>query len=98
MGGADFNRFKRLRNQLVITAENFGSEENLSPVLIPTRIKDIDQQRKFAHKVIDVVDQANRNICVTLLRYNVESQMVFTLKFEFSQGGRRKRCFNKVFM
>ena len=31
--------------------------------------KDIDEQLKLAHKV---VDRANRKICVTLLRYNVE--------------------------
>ena len=34
MGEADFNQFLRLRNQLVFAAENFGREENLSPVLI----------------------------------------------------------------
>ena len=27
---------------------------------------------KLAHKVVDVVDRANRKICVTLLRYNVD--------------------------
>ena len=34
--------------------------------------KDIDGQLKLAHNVIDIVDPANRKICVTLLRYNVE--------------------------
>ena len=29
-------------------------------------------QLKLAHKVVDVVDGANRKICVTLLRYNVD--------------------------
>ena len=70
LGEAEFNRFKRLRNQLVI-AEYFG-KENLSPVLIPTMSKDTDEQLKLAHKVIDVVDRANRKVCVTLLRYNVD--------------------------
>ena len=32
----------------------------------------MDEQLKLAHKVVDVVDQANRKICVTLLRYNVD--------------------------
>ena len=36
MGEAVFNQFMRLRNQLVIAAENFDREENLTPVLIPT--------------------------------------------------------------
>ena len=72
MGEADFNQFMRLRNQLVNAAENFAREENLTPVLIPTVSKDKDEQLKLAHKVVDVVDRANRKICVTLLRYDVD--------------------------
>ena len=72
MGEADFNQIMRLRNQLDNAAENFPREENLTPVLIPTMSKDMDEQLKLAHKVVDVVDRANRMICVTLLRYNVD--------------------------
>ena len=72
MGEADFKQFKRLRNQLVKAAENFAKEENLTPVLIPTTSKVMDEQLKLAPKVVDVVDRANRKICVTLLRYNVD--------------------------
>ena len=72
MGEADFNQFMRLRNQLVNAAENFAREENLTPVLVPTMSKDMDEQLKLAHKLVDVVDRANRKICVTLLRYNVD--------------------------
>ena len=72
MGEADFNQFMRLRNQLVNAAENFARGENLTPVLIPTVSKVIDEQLKLAHKVVDVVVRANRNICLTLLRHNVD--------------------------
>ena len=72
MGEADFNQFIRLRNQLVNAAENFAREEKLTPVLIPTMSKVMDQQLKLAHKIVDVVDRANRKTCVTLLRYNVD--------------------------
>ena len=72
MGEVDFNQFMRLRNQLVNAAENFAREENLTPVLIPAMSKDMDQQLKLAHRVVDVVDRTNRKICVTLLRYNVD--------------------------
>ena len=72
MGEADFKQFRRLRNQLVNAAENFAREENFTPVLIPTMSKDMDEQLKLAQKVVDVVDRANRKICVTLLRYNVD--------------------------
>ena len=71
-GEADFNQFMRLRNQLVNAAENVAREENLTPLLIPTMSKDMDEQLKLAHKVVDVVDRANKKICVTLLRYNVD--------------------------
>ena len=41
-------------------------------MLIPTMSKDMNEQLKLAHNVVDVVDRANRKICVTLLRYNVD--------------------------
>ena len=53
---ADFNQFMRLRNQLVNAAENFAKDENLTPMLIPTMSKDMDEQLKLAHKVFAVVD------------------------------------------
>ena len=34
--------------------------------------RDMDEQLKQAHKVVDVVDRTNRKICVTLLRYKVD--------------------------
>ena len=68
MGEADFNQFMRLRNQLVNAAENFVREENLTRVLRLTMSKDMDEQLKRAHKVVDVVDRANTKICVILLR------------------------------
>ena len=34
--------------------------------------KVIDEPLKLAHKVVDVVDQANRKICAILLRYKVD--------------------------
>ena len=72
MGEADFNQFMRLRNHLVNVAENFAREENLTPVLIPTVSKGMDEPLQLAHSVVFVVDRANRKICVTLLRYNVD--------------------------
>ena len=72
MEEADFSQFMRLRNQLVNKAGNFAREENLTPVLIPTMSKDMDEKLKLAHKVIIKVDWADRKICVTLMRYNVE--------------------------
>ena len=72
MGEADSNQFMKLRNHLVNAAENFAIEKSQTPVLIPTMSKDMEGLLKLAHNVIDVVDRANRIICVTLLRYNVD--------------------------
>ena len=96
MGEGDFNQFMRLRNQLVNAAENFAREENLTPVLIPS--KDMDDQLKLAHKVVDVVDRANRKICVILLRYNVDKPESSYAKSDYLQGRRRTRSFNKLSM
>ena len=73
MGEADFNQFIRQRNQLVVAADNFLREQNLSPVLQSTLSKDMEEQLNLVHKVIDVVDFPNRRICVTLQRYKVDN-------------------------
>ena len=73
LGEADFNQFIRQRNQLVVAADNFLKKQNLSPVLQSTLSKDMEEQLKLVHKVIDVVDRPNRKICVTLLRYKVDN-------------------------
>ena len=73
VGEADFNQFNRQRNQLVVAADNFLREQNLSPVLQSALSKDMVEQLKIVHKVIDVVDRPNRKSCVTLLRYNVDN-------------------------
>ena len=72
MGESHFNEFIRLRYQLVVAAENCGREGNLSAVQIATTIKDLDKELKRAHKIVDAVVRANRKICVTLMRYNLD--------------------------
>ena len=73
MGEADFNQFIQERNQLVVAADKFLREENLSLALQSTLCKDMEEQLKLVHKVIDVVDRPNRKIFVTLLRYKVDN-------------------------
>ena len=57
--------------------KTFLDKENLTPMLTSTMSKDMDEQFKLAHKVVDVVHRANRKICVTLLRYNVDKRETF---------------------
>ena len=72
IGEVDSNEFMRLRNKLVIAAENIAREENLSPVLIPTMSKNMDDQLKLAQNVVDVAERVDRKFCVTLLLYNLD--------------------------
>ena len=60
MGERDFNQFIRQRNQLVFAADNFLTEQNLSPVLQSTLSEDMEEQLKLVHKVIDVVDRPKK--------------------------------------
>ena len=54
---AFFNQFMGLRNQLVIAADVLDREKNLSPVLTPTMPKNMVEQLKIPHKLVDVVDR-----------------------------------------
>ena len=88
----------RLRNQLVNAAGNFAREENLTSVVIPTMSRDMDEQLKLAHKVVDVVDRTNRKICVTMPRYNVDKLESPYAQVRFLQGRRRTRKFINLSM
>ena len=72
MREADFNQFIPQGYRLVAAADNFLTEQNLSPVLGSTLFKDMEEQLTLVHKVIDVVDRPNRRLCVTLLRYKTD--------------------------
>ena len=45
----------------------------MSLVLQSTLSKEMEEQLKLVHKVIDVVDHPKRSICVTLLRYKADN-------------------------
>ena len=97
-GEADFNQFMQLTNQLVNAAKKFAREENLTPVLIPRMSKDMDEQLKLAHKVVDIVDRANRKICVTLLRHKLDKPESFYVQVQLSARKKEDRSFNNLSM
>ena len=49
----------RLWNLLFIAAESFDREEKLSPDVIPTMSKDMDEQLKLSRRVVDELERAN---------------------------------------
>ena len=72
MGETDFNQFSLLRHQLVVAVRDFSKEENITPAQVKLLAKDMEEQLKLTHKVVEVADRPHRKICVTMLRYNVE--------------------------
>ena len=96
-GEAVFKQFLRLMKQLVREAKkNFAREGNLTPVLIPTLSKDMDDLFKLAHKVVDVVVRANRKICVTLLRYHVDKPESSYAQFQLFARKKEAKKFQQV--
>ena len=96
MGEADFNQFFRLRKQLVVAVRDFSKEENLPPMQVKLLAKEMEEQLKLTHKVVEVVDRPHRKICVTMLRYNVEKAE--TSYVQVRLFGRRKdeEKFNQI--
>ena len=92
MGEADFNQFIRLRNQLVVAVRDFSKEENLPPVQVKLLAKDMEEQLKLTHKIVEVVDQSHRKICVTMLRNNEEKTRDFicSSRIVWKKKARRK--------
>ena len=71
-------------------------KKNLTPVLIPTMSKDMDEQLKLAHKVVDILDRANRKIYVTPLRYNVDNPESFYAQVRLIARKKEEEKFQQV--
>ena len=80
---SDFNQFLRVRNQMVIVAQNFGREQKISPLQIPALSKDIDQQPKLPHGVVDILDCPKGKLCATMLHYNVDKPEISFAQVQF---------------
>ena len=73
LGRYDFKQILRLRNQLIVAADNFAKEENLPYINVVGLSRDIEEQLKHVHKVIEIAEGAKRKLCVTLLRYKEDN-------------------------
>ena len=83
-------------NQLVIAAESFARDKNLSPTPTPTPSKDNDEQLKLAHELIDKMNRANRNICVTLLRYSVHKPQSYYAQVRLFESKKQDEKFQQI--
>ena len=96
MGEVDFNQFVRLRNQLVVAVRGFSKEENLPPVQVKLLAKDMEEQLKLTHKVVEVVDRPHRKICVTMLLYNVEKPETSYVRVRLFGRRKDEEKFNQI--
>ena len=96
MGEADFKQIIRLRNQLVVAASDFIKEESLPPVQVKLLAKDMQEQLKLTHKVVEVVDRPHRKICMTMLRYNVEKPEISYVQVRLFGRRKDEEIFNQV--
>ena len=96
MRKAAFNQFIRLRNQLVVAVRDFSKEENLPPVQVKLLAKDMEDQLKLTHKVVEVVDQPDSKICVTMLRYNVEKPETSYVQVRLFGRKKDEEKFNQI--
>ena len=88
MGEAEFIRFIRVKNPLIVAVRDFSKAQNLPPVQVKLLAKDMEEQLKLTHKIVEIVDRPHRKICMTMLRYNVEQPKTSYVQVRLS--GRRK--------
>ena len=86
----------QLRNPPANPAKIFARKEILSPVLITTMSKNMDAQLKMAHKVVDVVDRANRKIYLKMLQYNVDKPESSHAQFQIIARRKEDEKFQQV--
>ena len=96
MGQANFNQFIRLRNQLVVAIRDFNKEANLPPMQVKLLAKDMEEQLKLTHKVVEVVDRPQRKICVTLLCYIAEKPETSYVQVRLFRRRMDEEKFNQI--
>ena len=96
LGETDFIQFKRLRNQLVVAVKDFSKEENVTTVQAKLLSKDLEEQLKLTHKVLEVVDRPHRKNCVTMLRYMVEKPETSYVQVRLFGRRKEEENFNQI--
>ena len=58
--------------------------------------KDMEEQLKLTHRVVEVVDRPHRKICVTMLRCNVEKPETSNVQVRLFRRRRDEEKFNQI--
>ena len=91
IGEADFKQFKQLRNQLVNATEKNGGEENLSPVLIPTRSNTWMNHSNWLRSLLTLWTEQTESFVRLCCGTAWTSQIVLISKSEYLQGRMRTK-------
>ena len=70
--------------------------QTLSPIQIPAISKDLDEQLRLAHRVVDVVDCPNGKICLAILRHNVGNPEGSYVQIRVSAKKKKEENFQKT--
>ena len=95
-GETEFNQIIRLRNQLSVLVGDFSKEENLPPVQVRLLAKDMEEQLKLTHEVVEVVDRPHKKVCATILRYNVEKPETSYVQMRLFERIKQEEKFNQI--
>ena len=95
-GEADFIQFIRLGNQLVAAVRDFSKEENRPPVQAKLLAKNMEEQLKLPHKVVEVVDRPHLKTCVTMLPYNVAKPETSCVQVRLFGRRKEEEKFNQI--
>ena len=96
MRETDLKQFIRLRNQLVAAVRDFIKEENLPAVQVRLLAKDMEEQLRLTHKVLEVVDRPHGKISVTMLRYNEEKSETSCVQVRLFGRRKNEEKFNQI--
>ena len=98
LGHYDFKQFLMLRNQLIVTVDNFTKKEILPYIKVVGMSRDIGEQLKHVHKVIEIAEGPSAK-CVLhccLTKRTIPKHP--TRRYDSLHAGRRKKIFNNLSM
>ena len=97
MGETEFNLLMWLKDQLFIASEKVGIEKKFSPLVIPTKSKDEDDQLKLAQiRLMEWTEQTKKIVWLSCGTTRM-SQRVQMLKSDYLKGRRTASSFDKLF-
>ena len=81
---------------MIVTADNFRKKENSPYINVVGLSRDIDEQLKHVHKVIEIAEGAKLKVCVTLLRYKEDNPETSYAQIRLVTGRTEEKNFQQL--